>query len=151
MVIVMKAGATQAQIDTVLGRIRELEYTPHVIAGVERTVIGAVGDERGKAVLQTLETLDGVESVVPILKPYKLASAEIKKERTVIRVGNVEIGGNRLCIMAGPCSVEGEGQMLEVAHAVKSAGAHMLRGGAYTYIIVRQAARESSVCRGQKR
>jgi 3-deoxy-7-phosphoheptulonate synthase len=131
MVIVMKAGASQAQIDHVLDRIKELEYTPHVISGVERTVIGAVGDERGKSVLQTLETLDGVESVVPILKPYKLASTEIKKERTVIRVGNVEIGGDRLCVMAGPCSVEGEGQMLEVAHAVKAAGAHMLRGGAY--------------------
>jgi len=131
MVIVMKAGAGQAQIDAVLARIKELEYTPHVISGVERTVIGAVGDERGKSVLQTLETLEGVESVVPILKPYKLASAEIKKERTVIRVGNVEIGGDKLCIMAGPCSVEGEGQMLEVAHAVKAAGAHILRGGAY--------------------
>lgn len=132
MVIVMKAGASQQEVDAVVERIKELEYTPHIIAGVERTVIGAVGDERGKGVLTTLETLDGVESVVPILKPYKLASSEIKKERSVIRVGgNVEIGGDRLCVMAGPCSVEGEGQMLEVAHAVKAAGAHMLRGGAY--------------------
>jgi 3-deoxy-7-phosphoheptulonate synthase len=132
MVIVMKAGARQEEIQAVLERIKELGYTPHVISGVERTVIGAVGDERGKGVLQTLETKDGVESVVPILKPYKLASTEIKRERTVIRVGeNVEIGGDRLCIMAGPCSVEGEGQVLEVAHAVKAAGAHMLRGGAY--------------------
>ncbi|MDH4229215.1 MAG: 3-deoxy-7-phosphoheptulonate synthase [Nitrospirota bacterium] len=133
MVIVMKAGASQEQIAHVVNRIKELEYTPHIIAGVERTVIGAVGDERGKGILTTLETLDGVENVVPILKPYKLASSEIKKERTVIRVGKtgVEIGGGRLCVMAGPCSVEGEAQILEVAHAVKAAGAHMLRGGAY--------------------
>ncbi|MFQ5508633.1 MAG: 3-deoxy-7-phosphoheptulonate synthase [Leptospirillia bacterium] len=133
MVIVMKAGAPQAQIDHVVERIRELDYTPHIISGVERTVIGAVGDERGKGILQTLETLDGVDSVVPILKPYKLASAEIKKEKSVIRVGDsgVEIGGDKLCVMAGPCSVEGEDQIIQVATAVKAAGAHMLRGGAY--------------------
>ncbi|MDH5525793.1 MAG: 3-deoxy-7-phosphoheptulonate synthase [Nitrospirota bacterium] len=133
MVIVMKAGASDEQIKHVVDRIKELDYTPHLISGVERTVIGAVGDERGKGVLTTLETLDGVESVVPILKPYKLASSEVKKERSVIRVGDsgVEIGGNKLCVMAGPCSVEGEEQILQVAHAVKSAGAHMLRGGAY--------------------
>jgi 3-deoxy-7-phosphoheptulonate synthase len=131
MVIVMKAGASGAEIDAVVRRIEELEYKPHVISGVERTVIGAVGDERRKGQLQSLETFEGVESVVPILKPYKLASTEIKKEHTVIRVGDVEIGGDRLCVMAGPCSVEGEGQMLEVAHNVKAAGAHILRGGAY--------------------
>ena len=131
MVIVMKAGASQREIDAVVKRIEELEYNPHVISGVERTVIGAVGDERRKGQLQTLETLDGVESVVPILKPYKLASSEMKKEHTVIRVGDVEIGGDRVCVMAGPCSVEGEGQMLEIAHSVKASGAQILRGGAY--------------------
>ncbi len=133
MVIVMKAGASKAEIDAAVARIKELDYTPHLISGVERTVIGAVGDERGKGVLQTLETLDGVDSVVPILKPYKLASSEVKKERSIIRVGDsgVTIGGNKLCIMAGPCSVEGEEQILQVAESVKAAGAHMLRGGAY--------------------
>ncbi len=132
MVIVMKAGTPQGQIDHVLDRIRELGYTPHIISGVERVVIGAVGGDSGKDQLQSLETYDGVESVVPILKPFKLASAEVKPERSVIRIaGGVEIGGNKLCIMAGPCSVESEEQMLEVAQSVKASGAHMLRGGAY--------------------
>ncbi|MBI5137585.1 MAG: 3-deoxy-7-phosphoheptulonate synthase [Nitrospirae bacterium] len=132
MVIVMKAGATQAQIDAVVARIRELNYDPHLIKGEERTVIGAVGDDRGKGVLQTLETFEGVENVMPILKPFKLASREVRKERSVIRIGGgVEIGGNKLCVMAGPCSVESEEQMLEVAMSVKASGAHMLRGGAF--------------------
>jgi len=132
MVIVMKAGASQGQIDLVVARIKELSYEPHMISGEERTVIGAVGDDRGKGVLQSLETYEGVESVMPILKPFKLASAEVKKKRSVIQVGRgVEIGGDKLCIMAGPCSVESEEQMLIVAQSVKAAGAHMLRGGAF--------------------
>ncbi len=132
MVIVMKHGASQAEIDAVVERIKELNYEPHMISGEERTVIGAVGDDRGKGVLQSLETYDGVETVMPILKPFKLASAEVKKKRTIITVGDgVQIGGNKLCVMAGPCSVESEEQMLEVALSVKASGAHMLRGGAF--------------------
>jgi 3-deoxy-7-phosphoheptulonate synthase len=132
MIVVMKAGATKKDRDEVLKRIRELGYKPHVIHGATRDVIGAVGDERGKAVLQSLESMHGVESVVPILQPYKLASKEVKKEASVIRISDtVGIGGPRVVVMAGPCSVESERQIIETAEAVKAAGAHVLRGGAF--------------------
>ncbi len=132
MIIVMGAGAAQKEIRTVIARIKALGYTPHPIFGKERTVIGAIGDERGKIVLQGLESLPGVERVVPILKPYKLASREVKPERTVIRIApGVTVGDRQLLVIAGPCSVESEAQMIETALAVKKAGAHVLRGGAW--------------------
>jgi 3-deoxy-7-phosphoheptulonate synthase len=133
MIIVMKAEATKHEKEEVLGRIRELGYKPHVIHGTTRDVIGAVGDEREKVtVLQALEVMQGVENVVPILKPYKLASKEVKKERSIIRItDSLAVGGPETIIMAGPCAVEDEKQIIEVAQAVKSAGAHILRGGAY--------------------
>ncbi|GAB6183478.1 3-deoxy-7-phosphoheptulonate synthase [Thermodesulfovibrio hydrogeniphilus] len=131
MVIVMKPDATEQQLKEVLSKIEELGYKPHVIYGATRNVIGAVGDERGKFVLQSLEILDGVEAVIPILKPYKLASKEVKKEKTVINVGDVSIGGNDIVIIAGPCAVENEEQIINTALAVKKAGADILRGGAY--------------------
>ncbi|HEY4744894.1 MAG TPA: 3-deoxy-7-phosphoheptulonate synthase [Desulfuromonadaceae bacterium] len=132
MIIVMKAGAAKKDKDEVLRRIRELGYKPHVIHGATRDVIGAVGDERGKAVLQSLESLHGVENVVPILQPYKLASKEVKREASRVRISaDVEIGGEQLIVMAGPCSVESETQIIESALAVKQAGAHILRGGAF--------------------
>ncbi|HEX5773190.1 MAG TPA: 3-deoxy-7-phosphoheptulonate synthase, partial [Geomobilimonas sp.] len=118
--------------DEVLKRIKELGYKPHVIHGTTRDVIGAVGDERGKLVLQSIESMHGVESVVPILQPYKLASKEVKKEPSVIPIsGTVAIGGRKIVVMAGPCSVENERQIIESAIAVKAAGAHILRGGAF--------------------
>jgi 3-deoxy-7-phosphoheptulonate synthase len=132
MIIVMKAGAVKKDKDEVLKRIKELGYKPHVIHGSTRDVIGAVGDERGKAVLHSLESLHGVENVVPILQPYKLASKEVKKESSVVRISaEVAIGGERVIMMAGPCSVENERQIMESAEAVKKAGAHILRGGAF--------------------
>ena len=132
MIIVMKAGAAKKDKDEVLKRIRELGYKPHVIHGTTRDVIGAIGDERGKLVLQSIESMHGVESVVPILKPYKLASKEVKKEPSVIRISDtVEIGGRQVVVMAGPCSVENERQIIDTAHAVKEAGARVLRGGAF--------------------
>ena len=128
----MKAGADRAEIDGVLAEIERLGYRPHPIYGVERTVIGAIGDERGKARLQALESMPGVEACVPILKPFKLASREVRKENSIIDVGlGVRVGGPRLAVMAGPCSVESEAQILETARAVKAAGADILRGGAY--------------------
>jgi len=128
----MKAGADRAEIDGVLAEIERLGYRPHPIFGVERTVIGAIGDERGKARLQALESMPGVEACVPILKPFKLASREVRKENSIIDVGlGVRVGGPRLAVMAGPCSVENEAQILETARAVKAAGADILRGGAY--------------------
>lgn len=132
MIIVMKAGAAKRDKEEVLKRIRELGYKPHVIHGTTRDVIGAVGDERGKLVLQGIESMHGVESVVPILKPYKLASKEVKKEASIIRINdNVSIGGREIVVMAGPCSVENERQIIETAIAVRDAGARVLRGGAY--------------------
>ncbi|HOP40095.1 MAG TPA: 3-deoxy-7-phosphoheptulonate synthase [Geobacteraceae bacterium] len=132
MIIVMKAGAAKKDKEEVLKRIKELGYKPHVIHGTTRDVIGAVGDERGKLVLQSLESMHGVENVVPILQPYKLASKEIKKESSIIRITDtVAIGGKELIVMAGPCSVEGEQQIVETAIAVGKAGAQMLRGGAF--------------------
>ncbi len=130
MIIVMQAGAPEEELQQVLRRVEELGYHPHVIRGTQRNVVGAVGDERGKARLQSLEALPGVESVVPILQPFKLASREFRP-KTVVKIDEVEIGSDRLVLMAGPCSVESEGQILESAHAVKAAGATILRGGAF--------------------
>ncbi|MEA5115394.1 MAG: 3-deoxy-7-phosphoheptulonate synthase [Geobacteraceae bacterium] len=132
MIIVMKSGAAKKDKDEVLKRIRELGYKPHVIHGTTRDVIGAVGDERGKLVLQSLESMHGVESVVPILQPYKLASKELKREASIIRISDtVTIGDRDIVVMAGPCSVESEEQIIETAIAVRDAGARILRGGAY--------------------
>jgi len=132
MVIVMHKGADKEQLSEVKKRIRELGYKPHVIHGETRNVIGAIGDERGKLALQALESMPGVESVVPILKPYKLASREVSPEPSTVEIApGLSIGGGRLIMMAGPCSVESEKQILETAHAVKAAGAQVLRGGAY--------------------
>lgn len=131
MIIIMESTAKPQEIEAVIRRIASLGYTPHTIRGVLRTVIGAVGDERGKAELQALEAMSGVERVVPILRPYKLASRVFKDEPTVITVGDVKIGGKQIVVIAGPCAVESREQLLEAAHAVKKAGAHCLRGGAF--------------------
>ncbi len=130
MIIVMHRNATPEQIEAVEKRIVELGYSPHPIRGVERTVIGAVGRE-DKSPLQGIETMDGVESAIPILKPYKLVGREFKPENSVLNIGGIEVGGKKLAVMAGPCSVESREQILEVARAVKAAGAQFLRGGAY--------------------
>ncbi|MFQ6042548.1 MAG: 3-deoxy-7-phosphoheptulonate synthase, partial [Candidatus Poribacteria bacterium] len=131
MVIVMQAGAERKQIEAVIQRVREFGYTPHPIYGTELTVVAAIGDERGKAQLQTLESMPGVDRVVPILQPFKLSGREFKQENSIIKVGDIEIGGEEIVIMAGPCSVESREQILEAAFAVKEAGAKILRGGAF--------------------
>lgn len=132
MIIVMKQGATDEEIQNAIGRINELGYKEHVIKGVERTVIGAIGDERGKYMLESLVSLNGVESAMPILKPFKLASSEGRPERSQLPMGEgVEIGGDQLIIVGGPCSVESREQIMESAEAVKAGGGHVLRGGAY--------------------
>ena len=131
MVIVMKNGHTKEDLEAVMRRVESLGLKPHVIHGTHRSVIGCVGDERGKTGLQSLESLECVESVVPILQPFKLASREMQPSKTVIRVGNLEVGGERLCVMAGPCSVETEDQIMASAVAVREAGATVLRGGAF--------------------
>jgi 3-deoxy-7-phosphoheptulonate synthase len=132
VIIVMKTDATKREKEEVIKKIEDLGYKPHVIHGTTRDVIGAVGDERGKVVLHTIEFMQGVESVVPILKPYKLASREVKKETSTIKINDsVFIGDKDIIVMAGPCAVEGENQIIEVAEAVKKAGAKVLRGGAF--------------------
>ena len=131
MIIIMKKSATEIQIDAVIGWIESVGYRAHPSQGVERTIIGIVGDDRGKAQLKSAEHLPGVENIMPILKPYKLASRESRDGNTVIRVGEVEIGGPDFVVMAGPCSIESEEQLLESAYIARKGGAQILRGGAY--------------------
>jgi 3-deoxy-7-phosphoheptulonate synthase len=131
MIVVMRAGAETVQTEAVVREIERLGYQPHPIYGVERTVIAAVGDERGKAALQALEGFPGVEKVVPILKPYKLASRIEHRERTVIDVQGVPVGGPDVVVMAGPCTVETYEQTYAAGVAVQAAGARILRGGAF--------------------
>lgn len=130
MIIVMESQATVAQIEQVSSKLVEKGFQVHLSQGIERTIIGAIG-ERTQANRDLFETLPGVEKVVPIAQPFKMASREFKQERTNIQVGNQTIGNNELQIIAGPCAVEGRSKYLEVAQAVKEAGATMLRGGAY--------------------
>jgi len=131
MVIVLRKNATESEIEHVINWIESVGYKAHPSRGVERTIIGVVGDDRHKAQLKSAESLPGVEKIVPILKPYKLASREAKEENTIIRIDDLEIGGPAFIVMAGPCSVEGEEQLMECAYIAKKGGAHILRGGAF--------------------
>ncbi len=130
MIVVMRKDATEAEVQAVVAHVEELGFRAHLSRGVERTIIGIIGDERPLAT-QPLERLPGVERVVPILQPYKLASRDFKPENTVITINGVRIGGPEIVVIAGPCAVESREQLLETAFAVKEAGAKMLRGGAY--------------------
>lgn len=130
MVIVMAHDTTDADIDLVVRKIEALGFRAHVSRGVERTIIGIIGDERELAGV-ALDALPGVEAVLPILQPYKLASRIMRQEGTVIRLGDVTIGGDTIQVMAGPCAVESREQLLRTAEEVARAGARILRGGAY--------------------
>src|SRR5437660_1298685 len=130
MIVVMKPEASQRQIDHIIERIEQLGLRSHVIVGTERTVIAALGEKRDGA-KQALETGEGVEKVVPILAPYKMASTEVKKERTVVEAQRLRVGGTQVGVIAGPCSVESREQILAVAEQVREAGAAGLRGGAF--------------------
>ncbi len=130
MIIVMQAGAAPQDLDRVVSRVEQLKLRPHVIVGTERTVVAVVGDERD-ATGAGFETLPGVASVLPILAPYKVASREVQPEPTVVKAGPLEVGGRRVGVIAGPCSVESVAQIVETARAVKAAGATGLRGGAF--------------------
>jgi 3-deoxy-7-phosphoheptulonate synthase len=131
MIVVLKAGATDAQVKHVTTKVKELGFKAHPIVGTERTVVACIGDERDKMQLQALESLPYVENVMPILKPYKLASKETTKERSIVKVCDVAIGGSQFVVMAGPCSVESRSQIVKSAEIVKAAGAQILRGGAF--------------------
>ncbi len=130
MIVVMEKGASQAQIDHMVGRVEGLGLKAHVIVGTERTVIAAIGEKREET-RQSLETGPGVAEVVPILAPYKVASREVKEEPTQIVAGSLKVGGGTIGVIAGPCSVESEEQIVQTARAVKEAGATALRGGAF--------------------
>jgi 3-deoxy-7-phosphoheptulonate synthase len=127
----MKLHATKEEIEHVCERIREFGYKVHSIQGAERVVIGAVGIGDVTPCLESLEAAPGVESAVRISAPYKFVSREFKKERTVIPVNGVEVGGSEFALMAGPCSVESEKQIMETAEAVAASGAKIFRGGAF--------------------
>lgn len=133
MIIVLKPRISKRDERAVLEEIRKLGYTPHVMRGVARTVIGAIGDELTNANLNALTAQfpRAVESVMPIQKRYKLVSREAHPANSTVRVGKHAIGGKKFHVMAGPCSVEGEKQLLKTAEAVKAAGATVLRGGAF--------------------
>ncbi|HEX8244118.1 MAG TPA: 3-deoxy-7-phosphoheptulonate synthase [Longimicrobium sp.] len=133
MIIVTRPNVTDAELDHIRERIEMLGMRTHVSRGEQRTIIGCIGDE---ALLQeaALLTLPGVESVTPVMKPYKLASREFAADPTVVRVGDraaASIGGRRLAVIAGPCSVEGREMLRDTARAVRDAGAGLLRGGAF--------------------
>src|SRR5262245_8765203 len=131
MIIILRSGVGSAEIDDVCRRITEMGYTPHVIRGEFKTVVAAVGEERGRPDLRLLEAVETVESVMPVQQPFKLASREVRSEPSEVQVGDVVVGGPAVVVMAGPCSVESQPQMCEVADAGKAAGARILRGGAY--------------------
>ncbi len=130
MIVVMKPAATRQQLDHVIERIEQLGLRSHVIVGTERTVIAALGEKRDGA-KQALETGEGVDKVVPILAPYKMASTEVKKEPTRVAVLDLAVGQDHIGVIAGPCSVESREQIMEIAGIVKEAGASGLRGGAF--------------------
>jgi len=131
MIIVLRPDATGRQIKHIEEKIKKMGLKPWTSKGEERTIIGVIGEEDALR-LAPLEVFPGVERVMPILKPYKLVSRDFKKEGSVIDLGGgVEIGGNQIVIMAGPCSVEEEGRLLDIAQKVKSSGAKVLRGGAF--------------------
>ncbi|CAI2717331.1 3-deoxy-7-phosphoheptulonate synthase [Nitrospina watsonii] len=132
MIVVLRPDTSPEEVQAVKEKIKENGFTPHEIQGVERKVIGAVGDEHFKDhLMEVLDSMPGVEDVIPILKPYKLAGREIKSANSVIECNGVQVGGEALALIAGPCSVESHDQLIATATSVKHAGANMLRGGAY--------------------
>jgi 3-deoxy-7-phosphoheptulonate synthase len=130
MIIVMRTGATADQIETVIEKVHSFGLRTHPIYGVQKTVIGIVGDDKTR-IVEKMQSMPGVEDIIPILQPYKFAGREAHPENTVIRLDGVSIGAEKVVVMAGPCAVESEEQLLETARRVKRSGAQILRGGAY--------------------
>jgi 3-deoxy-7-phosphoheptulonate synthase len=130
VILVLKPDVTASQMEEIQRRVEELGFTAHLSRGTERTILGIIGDEE-KLQSTPLAAISGVEQVIPVLKPYKLASREKHREETIVDVKGVKIGGGNLLLIAGPCAIEGEEILLEIAKAVKTAGANMLRGGAF--------------------
>ena len=131
MIVILRPNTSNQQLQEVLLEVQKLGYTPHPIHGELQTVVAAIGDERTHHTLESLTVLPQVERVLPVQKRYKLVSRESKAEDTVVNVDGVRIGGDNFVLMAGPCSVESEEQLMSTARAVKASGAKILRGGAY--------------------
>ena len=131
MIVNMLANATSDQINHIIDRIKECGFQAHVVKGEERTIIGAIGSSGRRSEIEALRAAPGVAEVIQISHPFKLVSRQLRQARTVIDVGGTKIGNGELVVIAGPCSVESEEQLIETAHAVKASGARMLRGGAY--------------------
>ncbi|MBI2140076.1 3-deoxy-7-phosphoheptulonate synthase [Candidatus Woesearchaeota archaeon] len=130
MVVIMKAKSSEEDIEHVAEKIRKMGLKPHISRGIERTVIGAIGDE-SLLNIEQLEAIRAVDKVIPVMKPYKLVSREFRPENTIIQIGNVSVGGDKVAVIAGPCSVESREQLMATAREVKKAGATLLRGGAF--------------------
>lgn len=130
MMIVMRDGSSDEQVQAVIDKLHDVGAEAHLSRGEFKTIIGAIGD-RERISLIPFEALDGVDSVVPIMKPYKLVSREFRQEYSVVKVGPTEFGGESFVVIAGPCAVESEEQMIATAKAARAAGAGMLRGGAF--------------------
>jgi len=130
MIVVMKTGCSQDEISHVTKRIEDIGLKAHISKGIEHTVIGVLGKVFPE-LRDTLELLPGVDQVIPVSKPYKLASREFHPQDTIVKLNGVAIGGNEIVVMAGPCAVESEEQLLATARAIKAAGATVLRGGAF--------------------
>ncbi len=131
MIIEMRTGATQEEIDAVVQKVKSFGWNVQLNIGTEKTVVAVLGSNTGQVPTDIFAVLPGVESVKRIMKPYKLASREVKAEDTLVTINGIEIGGRRIVVMAGPCAVESEEQLTEAARAVKDAGASILRGGAF--------------------
>jgi len=131
MIIVMKQGAGEEEIREIVSRIEKLGFTPHLSRGEVRTIIGVIGSRDKSQIQQMFASLDSVESVIPILKPFKLASIEMHHEPTVVDVDGVPVGGEEITIIAGPCSVESEDQIVRIARGIRDCGGKILRGGAF--------------------
>jgi len=131
MIIVMNVGASMKEVSDVVKHVTDMGFKPHLSQGQERTIIGVIGDERTVADPDLFNLLPGVERVMRVTAPYKLASRDFHPENTMVELHNQPMGGKRILVIAGPCSVESREQILETAQAVKEAGATALRGGAY--------------------
>ncbi|MDW7672931.1 MAG: 3-deoxy-7-phosphoheptulonate synthase [Bacillota bacterium] len=129
MIVVMRVSSKESEINAVKSKLEGVGFKTHLIQGVERIVIGAIGDKRALPSLG-IDLMEGVEKIVHIMNPYKLVSKEVK-EKTIIQIGSTSVGGDIMTVVAGPCAVESEEQLMESAKAVKEAGATMLRGGAF--------------------
>ena len=131
MIVEMRRGASQEEIDGVVQRAKSLGLDVQLNLGTDKTVVALLGSNTGQLPTELFAVLSGVESVTRIMKPYKLASREFKAEDSLVSINGIEIGGRRIVVMAGPCAVESEEQLMEVAKAVKESGASILRGGAF--------------------